>query len=316
VVQKYRSDLEVRLEELVKQSAEEAVAGAGKFAVALSGGSDSGLMVALTETENAITVKLPFGEMYDEFADARLTVRRLGIPNHLVVLPDHAEFDAAMRVAVPLVGRVTRHFSLFPLYKVFERLAEEGFDSLVFGDGPDESMCGYIRCVFLDHIYNAPRNIPTFSYYQGHFDKLPPPWEIYAKTMDRDPEEIRVLMEGESLIRGMGRVEMTLTRADVGGICDIFGEHFGIRILRPYMEPEVDRFMFELPDEMKIHNHWGKYLLRRVAAGYLPKKIVWRRRKMGGPVYPVNVLQGWLEKGEFNKDRYLEYQREILRSAS
>lgn len=304
------------LHNLVVRAALDAVGRADKFAVALSGGSDSGLMAALTETENAITVHLPFGETYDEFADARLTVRRLGIRNHIVVLPDHAEFDAAMRKAVPLVGRVTRHFSLFPLYKVFERLAAEGFDTLIFGDGPDESMCGYVRCIFLDHIYNAPRNIPTFSYYQGHFDKLPPPWEIYAKTMDQDPEEIRPLMEGESLIRGMGKVEMTLTRADIGGICNTFGAHFGIRILRPYMDPEVDRYMFELPDELKIHNHWGKYLLRRVAAGYLPKRIVWRRRKMGGPVYPVNVLQGWLEKGEFNKDRYLEYQREILRSVS
>lgn len=311
------SQLEIKLEEMVKRSAEEAAASAGKFAVALSGGSDSGLMAALTRTGYAITVRLPFGKMYDEFSDARRTVRYLGIKNHIVVLPDHKEFDEVMRKAVPIVGRATRHFSLFPLYKMFERLVEEGFDTLIFGDGPDESMCGYIRCVLMDHIYNAPKAISTFHYYQPLFDKaLPPPWEVYARAMNRNPQEVRSLMEGEPLIRGMCKVEMTLTRADVGGIYNALATYFGIVIKRPYIEPRVDRFMFNLSPELKIRDYWGKYLLRCVASRYLPHEIVWRRRKMGGPVWPVNLLQGWLEKGEFDKERYFEYQREILQAAS
>ena len=308
-------ELELDLEDLIRESVRKAVSRAGQFAVALSGGSDSGLMAALTHTQDAITVRLPYGEMYDEFEDALSTVTALGIRNHHIVQPRHEEFAETMRIAVPLIGRATRHFSVFPLYKLFARLARYGFDSVIFGDGPDESMCGYVRCILMDHIYNAPQEVETFYHYRPLFEKaLPPPFEVYARALDRDPAEVQPLMEGVTLIRGMCQVEMALTRADVGGICDIFGEHFGIQIIRPYMDPEVDQFMFNIPDALKIHQHWGKYLQRRVASRYVPDNVVWRRRKMGGPVYPVNVLQGWMDKGEFDKGRYLAYQNEILQS--
>jgi len=309
-------ELERQLEDLVVHATRNAITGAGKFAVALSGGSDSGLMAALTGTKHTITVRLPYGEMYDEFSDALHTASELGIENHHIVTPEHWRFDEVMRKALPLVGRPTSHFSIFPLYLVFERLSQEGFDSLVFGDGPDEAMCGYVRCLAMDHIYNAPAKIDTFHHYQSLFEKLPSFWEMYSRFSGYPEEVLQPLMEGETLLRGMGKVEMVLTRSDVGGICDIFGKHFGIQIIRPYMAAEVDRFMFDLPDHLKIHDYWGKYLMRRVASRYVPLKIVWRRRKMGGPVYPVNLLQGWMEKGEFNKERYLAYQNEILQSTS
>ncbi|MEX1061906.1 MAG: asparagine synthase C-terminal domain-containing protein [Patescibacteria group bacterium] len=309
------ADLEHQLEELIKNSAQKAVGGVGKFAVALSGGIDSGLLAALTGTRHAVTVHLPYGEVYDEFSDAQNTAAELRIENHLIITPEHERFDEVMRKALLLIERTTEHFSLFPLYLMFERLAQEGFESLVFGDGPDESMCGYVRCIMMDHIYNAPKAVETFTPYESLFVKaLPWPWETYAKALDRPLYQVRPLMVWEPLLRGICKVEMSLTRLDVGGICDIFGNHFGIRILRPYMAAEVDEFMFNLPDDCKIRDHWGKYLLRRVAARYVPLKVVWRRRKMGGPVYPVNRLQGWMEKGEFDKTRYRKYQKEILSS--
>jgi hypothetical protein len=33
---------------------------------------------------------------------------------------------------------------------------------------------------------------------------------------------------------------------------------------------------------------------------------------MGGPVVPVNLWMGWMEKGEFDKTEYLNYQKQIL----
>jgi len=311
------SQLERKLEVMVKKSAQQATATGKKFAVALSGGSDSGLIAALTKTKYAITVKLPYGKRYDEFRDACRTVKHLGIKTHIVVHLKDEEFDKVMRKAVPIIGRVTGHFSLFPLYKMYERLAEEDFDCLIFGDGPDESMCGYIRCILMDYIYNAPQNLPAFKYYQPLFDKvLPSPWEVYARAIDKDPQKVRRLMEGEPLLKGMCKVEMTLTRADFGGINNALAAHFGITFKSPYTEPKLDRFMFNLPPEMKIKDYWGKYLLRKVAVKYLPQEIVWRRQKIGGPVYPVNLKKRWLEKGEFNKEKYCEYQRKILEKIS
>ena len=71
--------------------------------------------------------------------------------------------------------------------------------------------------------------------------------------------------------------------------------------------------MYNLPDNLKIHNvEYGKYLLRLIAADYLPAEIAWRKVKVGGIVYPFNKKLGFMDKGEFNKEKYLEMQEEIL----
>jgi asparagine synthetase B (glutamine-hydrolysing) len=90
--------------------------------------------------------------------------------------------------------------------------------------------------------------------------------------------------------------------------------HFGITNHRPYQDnKELDGFMRNLPLKAKIHKvEYGKYALRKIAEKYLPKNIAWRKKKVGGPVYPVNLKKGWLENGEFNKEKYIEYQNEIL----
>jgi hypothetical protein len=91
-------------------------------------------------------------------------------------------------------------------------------------------------------------------------------------------------------------------------------KYFGITNHRPYQDnKEIDDFMFNLPEKEKIYKvEYGKYALRKVAERYLPYYIAWRKVKVGGPVYPVNVLRGWMENGEFDKTRYLKYQSDIL----
>ena len=71
--------------------------------------------------------------------------------------------------------------------------------------------------------------------------------------------------------------------------------------------------MRDLPDDLKIKDiEFGKYALRVIAEKYLPKEIAWRKVKVGGPVYPVNIKRGWMEKGEFDKSEYLRFQEKIL----
>lgn len=282
-----------------------------KIAVSLSGGIDSGLVTALSGIDTVITVKLPYGKKYDEFNDAKRTAKYLGKKQIVVELNDK-DFDKTIKKAVKILGRTTTHFSLFPLYKLFEKLNELGYTDVVFGDGPDEAMCGYIRNIMLNYIYNAPKNEEIFEQYNPMFKKsLPEPYTILAKAIDKDSSKVKKLMEGESLLRGINKVEMKLTRDEVGGMVDALAEHFGITVHRPYIT-RLDEAMFNLPDELKIHDNWGKYALRLVAEEYLPSDIVWRRQKMGGPVYPVNVKKGWMKDGEFDKKEYVKFQKGFL----
>lgn len=103
-------------------------------------------------------------------------------------------------------------------------------------------------------------------------------------------------------------------RPDMDDMSNGIAKYFGITNHRPYQDnKELDNYMYSLPLSAKIQKvEYGKFLLRKVAENYLPKEIVWRKEKVGGPVYPVNLMRSWLEKGEFDKEKYLEYQQNIL----
>ena len=103
-------------------------------------------------------------------------------------------------------------------------------------------------------------------------------------------------------------------RKDMDDMSDGIAAHFGIKNIRPYQDnPELDNYMRDLPVESKVQGEFGKYDLRKIAEKYVPHETAWRLKKIGGPVYPVNVLRGWMEKGEFDKTKWLEYQEKILK---
>jgi asparagine synthetase B (glutamine-hydrolysing) len=104
-------------------------------------------------------------------------------------------------------------------------------------------------------------------------------------------------------------------REDMDDMSNGIAKHFGITNHRPYQDnKEIDDMMYNLPREEKIYNvEFGKYALRLIAENYLPEEIAWRKKKMGGPIYPVNIKRGWVDTdGEFGKTSYLNYQKDVL----
>jgi hypothetical protein len=93
-------------------------------------------------------------------------------------------------------------------------------------------------------------------------------------------------------------------------------KHFKIKNHRPYQDnEELDNFMKNLPIEAKIQGEYGKWSLRQILAQYMPD-VADRKKKVGGPVYPVNLFKGWdKEDGEFGKTQWLKYQNEIINNS-
>ena len=58
-------------------------------------------------------------------------------------------------------------------------------------------------------------------------------------------------------------------------------------IREPFLDYKVIEFAFTLPLEYLINEGWQKWLLRKTIEPYLPKEIVWRKRKMGYP-FPMD----------------------------
>jgi asparagine synthase (glutamine-hydrolysing) len=61
----------------------------------------------------------------------------------------------------------------------------------------------------------------------------------------------------------------------------------------PFLDHRLVELVFALPDNVKRHDGWSKYGLRRALDGFLPSAVVWRRDKKGFPT-PVGR---WLRDG-------------------
>jgi asparagine synthase (glutamine-hydrolysing) len=58
---------------------------------------------------------------------------------------------------------------------------------------------------------------------------------------------------------------------------------FSIEARVPFLDYRIVEFAMALPIEMKIRGSWTKWVLRKAAAPVLPRKVAWRRSKMGYP---------------------------------
>ena len=169
------------------------------------------------------------------------------------------------------------------------------------------------------HLYFELFDQPAFEGYGPMLGRVLKPFEAaYAQAIDKDEKEVKKLFDEaakkkKNAIDCMCWIDMVICRKDMDDMSNGIAQYFGIKNIRPYQDnPKTDNFMWNLPLKDKFYGPYGKYLLREVASSYLPPDIVWRIRKVGGPVYPVNRLKNWMKYGEFDKKLYLKYQERIL----
>lgn len=76
---------------------------------------------------------------------------------------------------------------------------------------------------------------------------------------------------------------------------DIAGMHCGLEARSPFLDHELIELCATLPVRSKVHNHTGKYLLKRLAEKYFPPEFV-HRRKMGFGIPVADWLRGPLRE--------------------
>ena len=115
--------------------------------ILLSGGLDSGLLLALMNEHGrdwpAYTVG--YGEQFadDELADAAETAKLLGA-RHVTVKIDQAEFERALPKIVGALEEPVASSSIVPMYFICQRTRQDVKVALI-GQGPDELFGGYKR---------------------------------------------------------------------------------------------------------------------------------------------------------------------------
>ena len=114
--------------------------------ILLSGGLDSGLLLALMNEQGGPGQPTRgYGKSFedDELADAAETARLLGA-RHLTVKLDQAEFERSLPKIVECLEEPIAASSIVPMYFVSQRARQDVKVALI-GQGPDELFGGYKR---------------------------------------------------------------------------------------------------------------------------------------------------------------------------
>jgi asparagine synthase (glutamine-hydrolysing) len=130
--------------------------------ILLSGGLDSGLLLALMNEHGGPwpAYSVGYGETFqdDELADAAETARILGA-RHVMVRLDQAEFERSLPEIVKCLEEPIATSSIVPMYFVSQRARQDVKVALI-GQGPDELFGGYKRHLGV-HYGNWWRGLPT-----------------------------------------------------------------------------------------------------------------------------------------------------------
>src|SRR5437870_5232854 len=130
--------------------------------ILLSGGLDSGLLLALMNEEGGPwpAYTIGYGETFedDELADAAETASLLGA-RHITVKLDQAEFERSLPKIVECLEEPIAASSIVPMYFVSQRARQDVKVALI-GQGPDELFGGYKRHLGV-HYGNWWRGLPA-----------------------------------------------------------------------------------------------------------------------------------------------------------
>src|SRR5215467_3440993 len=289
------------------------------MALYLSGGFDSGLLAYIARPSVCYSCHFPYGEKYDELAYAREIAADIET-EHIVVQPTAEDFEQYLPSIIYHLDMPVGSFSMFPLFMLARRAAER-VKIVMSGEGADELFSGYARYLILvreQELYEVPElrlYKPLLSGYLGstldRFSRLlnrgSVPDDAVKSVIARHFEEF------ENLIHAMGYTEFKSLLVSLLQMEDRSAAAFGLENRSPFLDHRLIELAFSIPPDMKIPGYTLKWILRQVAARYLPKKVLDRRDKMG-LVFPANLWFNWSgRRGEFDRRFYNELCMKVWR---
>ena len=293
--------------------------------ILLSGGLDSGLLLALMQEHGrewpAYTVG--YGKTFedDELADAAESAALLGA-RHVPVQLDRSEFERSLPSIVSSLEEPIASSSIVPMYFVCRR-AREDVKVVLVGQGPDELFCGYKRHLGIHYgdawrmlgsaVKRLPRNETAKRgiYALGIQDPLARFEHVFSLA---PAERIAGLFRGGPPANALGHVESWTALLRETEYLDELGcfQHLeirsslpdellmfadklsmahGLEVRVPYLDRTVVEFAERLNVSMKIRGRRGKWLHREVCKRFLPAALL-KRQKRG---FAVNVVDQWFQ---------------------
>ena len=285
----------------------------------LSGGIDSGIIGAMLKPDICYSCHFPYGEKYDELSYAVEIAREIQA-EHIVISPTREDFEGHLAALMHHLDMPVGSFSMFPLYMMAQK-ASERVKIVMSGEGADELFSGYARYLVLVR-EQALYEVPELRLYKPFLTNyLGSTLDRFAKLLNRgEVSDLAVkavvsrhFEQFEDIIHAMGYTEFKTLLVSLLQMEDRTAAAFGLENRSPYLDHRIIEFAFSIPSDLKIRECNLKWILRQVAARYLPKKVLERRDKMG-LMFPVNIWYRWSGKrGEFDRRSYNQYCMAVWR---
>ncbi|MDQ6990590.1 MAG: asparagine synthase (glutamine-hydrolyzing) [Mariprofundaceae bacterium] len=341
-------ELDARLNDAV-QSHLLADVGIGAF---LSGGVDSSLICAIAAKQMDVPLKtftIGFEGGGDERGWAKCVAEHIGSEHHAHV----AGLDLVEKLPLLLQHLEQPLFdnSILPTYLV-SQLAREQVKVVLAGDGGDEPFLGY---EWTRMALNLPHLLPKLPYsgwqwayktgkigllQRGLYDISHSQDARYLRRMttsqafrhDLYTDDYRATLRNEatdilaeSLMQHEGdqrfsHVDLNwYLPEDVLFKVDRMSMTHGLEVRVPLLDHKLLEWEMSLPLDMRFKNRHGKYLLRKVAARYLPTEILkprkqgftipigaWLRGDLGQWAESLFVSERFIHRGLFKSEKVLE----------
>lgn len=282
----------------------------------LSGGMDSSSIATLAgeayrlQTGQAFSAITAISEDTgtDESGFARSIVEHVGL-DWITITPGYDEFRAAINDVVRAQEEPFASASVFMQFFVMREARRAGIPVLLDGQGGDETLLGYDR-YFADHLLQSLKSLrPAVA------------WSVVAGLLRNGrPGALRALLwnllyfHAPPIRRFATRDQLALFRAEfepslhaVSGPQRVYSGLLGMQkqeiertnlpvLLRyedknsmahsietrlPFLDYRLVEFAISVETEIKLHEGWGKYLLRKAMEHRMPAEIVWRKHKFG-----------------------------------
>jgi asparagine synthase (glutamine-hydrolysing) len=301
--------------------------------ILLSGGLDSGLLLALMNEHGGPwpAYSIGYGESFedDELKDAADTAAVLGARNVAVKL-DQTEFEKSLPRIVECLEEPIAASSIVPMYFVSQR-ARQDVKVVLIGQGPDELFGGYKRHLGIHYghwwrrvpkvfrsalgfaVTGLPRNeaVKRGVLSLGTEDRLNRYQDVFslapAKTIDGlfqddlvpNEQGHQIVDYWQELVPEMadtdelGGFQLLEIRSSLPDELLMYGDKLSmahsLEVRVPYLDRTVVEYVQRLGASFKIRNGSRKWLHRRVCQGYLPQRIL-KRKKRG---FASNVVDDW-----------------------
>lgn len=287
-----------------------------KVGTCLSGGLDSSSIATLagrrytSDSERSFSAITAISEdpATDESSYARIIVEREGL-DWITVKPTYEDFRQSLESVVRAQEEPFASASIIMQYHVMQASRRAGIPVLLDGQGADEGLLGYDR-YFADHLAHL------FS--RGRLARAG--GLVRGLLRNGRPGAMRILLWNllyfhaprvrRAVMRGQHQVLKAehLARVRAGGSADrAYADFFEMQkveieqtnlpaLLRyedknsmwhsietrlPFLDYRLVEFATSIPTEHKLHDGWGKFVLRAAMSADMPAEVSWRRNKFG-----------------------------------